>query len=170
MIGFVAFSLPCEPLKGLEGPIVHTPSEIPTAHLFWTLFHVTDSSYVPVCSQSPVFSPMSHARRAFWSLPNLLSFICHSTLRHWLSLTQFEILHANLPHTIASSHCIHGLPPIGDEFPQLAPLSRSELSIKRKQQLESPVWTSAPVSPPSLVDGCRPADAALCCHLAWPCQ
>lgn len=100
------------PLEWVQGSIMHTSYEMLTAQSFWTLFHITDSSHVLVCSQS-LFSSIT---RSACILFLAVLAVCHSTLRHQLSLTQFETLHALLPHAIDSSHCLHRLQPTSDEF------------------------------------------------------
>lgn len=95
MTGHLPFSVPCGPLKGV---IMHTLIEIPIHS--WH-FSTCQTQVIRHFVQSLIYSPVSHVRRAFRLLPYLLSWVCHSALRQWLSFTLFEIL-----HTLSTYHTI----------------------------------------------------------------
>lgn len=119
-----------------------------------------------VHSHSLVSSPILHIPCMFYILLYLLSWVCHSMLCHWLSLTWLEILCTILPHAVNSSHCLHRPPPAGDELPQLAPA----LCLEIISQHKSHGWSTAPADSPSLTDKCHLYGAAQCYYMTWCCH
>lgn len=142
---------------------MHTPYEITTAQSFCHCF----TCYTRVMRQfvhSRVCSPMLYIRCVLFDVFCSLSLVCHSALRHWLSLARFENLHTILPHAVYSPHFLHRLHQLMLNF------GVWHLLRVQKFHHEPPIWITTPVDYPYLLGECPLDGTAHFCHVAWRCR